>query len=69
MIKSRKNREDGIDLDKYGALLTSKWESRGEGKIVGFWAEDFSPYAIECPKQLVDLLVDLQNELVDKRVI
>ena len=36
---------------------------KNENKIIGYWAEDFSPYIITCPYQLRDLLIKLQNNL------
>jgi hypothetical protein len=55
-------------MEKYAALLWAPWniskDENGDAySIKGFWAEDGSPYDIECPIQLADLLVDLQNAL------
>jgi hypothetical protein len=54
-------------IDKYGALLHQKWIEDGTSKnnIFGFWAEDGSFYIIDCPTQLRELLVKMQNQLCD----
>lgn len=55
-------------IDKYGALLHTQWYRQDNitpTLIVGTWAEDGSTYHIDCPSQLTDLLVQLQNQLSD----
>lgn len=61
MIKDLKH------IEKYGALLHSKWEQNtlSQHFIHGTWAEDGSKYDITCPNQLAPLLVKLQNLLSD----
>jgi len=53
-------------IDKYGALLWEKWKPGLEKDIInGYWAEDGSFYIIDCPHQLRDMLIQLQNQLSD----
>jgi len=56
---------------KYGALLHKNWEVETDGftgdkRIRGFWYEDGNAFVIECPFQLVDELVKMQNSLSAK---
>lgn len=55
-------------LDKFSAILHDKWRpaTNCDGFIVGTWAEDGSSYTIECPSQLRDLIVELQNILAER---
>jgi len=54
-------------MDKYAALLVSPWVYNKNTKTIeGHWAEDSSIYNIECPIQLSDLLIDLQNKLYNQ---
>lgn len=66
-VKLLTNKGIFIMIDKYGALLHEKWSANKTrtGQIIGVWAEDGSRYTIECPNQLVDLLVQMQNQLCD----
>jgi hypothetical protein len=52
-------------IDKYGALLHTKWEEGTCGTINGHWAEDNSIYTIDCPGQLRESLIQMQNQLCD----
>jgi len=53
---------------QYAPIIPSdtvmKWQkSNDPNTIIGYWAEDNSPYEIICPEQLRDMLVKLQNNL------
>jgi hypothetical protein len=61
-----------IELDEEDrALLHHTWNKTGriDWPIVGFWAEDGSPYQVSVPPQLADLLVGLQNRLSDAYMV
>jgi len=51
-------------IEKYAALLEYPWQ-RGTDTddIRAFWAEDGCPFIINCPSQLRDLLIDIQQKL------
>ncbi len=55
-------------LDRFAPILYDKWRpaTNCDGSIVGTWAEDGSSYTIECPNQLRDLIVEMQNILADR---
>ena len=52
---------------QFGALLHKPWEPGASPEsIIGYWAEDGSPYEVTVPSQLRDLAVRLQNLLCKK---
>lgn len=52
---------------QFGALLHKPWEPGASPEsIIGYWAEDGSPYEVTVPPQLRDLAVRLQNLLCKK---
>jgi hypothetical protein len=57
-------------MDKYAALLHDRWEAdeTDDELINARWAEDHQKFYIQCPAQLRDLLVELQNALADRYI-
>ena len=54
-------------MKQYGALLHSEWRAGVKhNEIVGNWDEYFSPYEVDVPCQLRDLLIEMQNTLARK---
>ena len=52
---------------QFGALLHKPWEPGASPEsIIGYWAEDGSPYEVTAPPQLRDMAVRLQNLLCKK---
>lgn len=52
-------------MNKLGSVIHKKWVIENN-KITGYWAEDYSPYTIEAPIQLIPVIVMMQNWLSDK---
>lgn len=55
-------------MDKYVALLNSKWtaSTSDDTVIYSSWCEDGSSYKLTVPCQLRSLLIELQHALYDK---
>lgn len=55
------------DWKRFSAILHEKWvvDQNTGCFIIGRWAEDMSSYTIDCPSQVRDLIVQLQNKLCE----
>jgi len=52
-------------IERYGAILHKKWtaDPLRQHVIIGYWAEDDTPYEIAVPGQLREIILDIQNRL------
>jgi len=57
-----KNHKDYLN---YAPIVWEKYDAHPEKNdtIIGYWAEDNSPYYITCPHQLRDLFLKALNEI------
>jgi hypothetical protein len=55
-------------FERFGAILYREWVAHHEDAniIIGYWAEDDSPYEITVPHQLRSTILKLQNTLCKK---
>jgi hypothetical protein len=54
-----------MNLDKLAPILGLAWEPVKEvpSQIQGFWNEDATPYYLDVPDQIRDIIVYMQNQL------